>query len=94
MTPIGHGTTPFKNVNNCLNTNIYLYLETSGGKSCNLYLNIHFSMPLIIRQLWQVKTVVFLDWYLICAVRQLLKPFKHLPINYLSYFFSLSLSQF
>ncbi len=31
------------NVNNCLNTNIYSYLETSGGKSCNLYLNdVHF----------------------------------------------------
>ncbi len=32
-----------KNVNNCLNTNIYTYLETSGGKSYNLYLNVvHF----------------------------------------------------
>ncbi len=32
-----------KNVNNCLNTNIYSYLETSGGQSFNLYLNvIHF----------------------------------------------------
>jgi hypothetical protein len=29
-----------KNVNNCLNTNIYSYLETSGGKSYNLYLNV------------------------------------------------------
>ncbi len=26
----------FKNVNNCLNTNIYSYLETSGGQSYNL----------------------------------------------------------
>jgi len=29
----------------CLNTNIYSYLETSGGKSgksYNLYLNVHF----------------------------------------------------
>ncbi len=26
-----------KNVNNCLNTNIYPYLETSGGQSSNLY---------------------------------------------------------
>jgi hypothetical protein len=33
----------FKNVNNCYNTNIYSCLETSGGKSLNLYLNvIHF----------------------------------------------------
>jgi hypothetical protein len=32
-----------KNVNNCLNTNIYSYLETSGGKSSNVYLNaVHF----------------------------------------------------
>ncbi len=26
----------FINVNNCLNTNIYSYLETSGGQSSNL----------------------------------------------------------
>ncbi len=32
-----------KNVNNCLKTNIYFYLETSGGQSFNLYLNVvHF----------------------------------------------------
>ncbi len=32
-----------KNVNNCLNTNVYSYLETSGGKSYILYLNVdHF----------------------------------------------------
>jgi hypothetical protein len=29
-----------KNVTNCLNTNIYCYLETSGGKISNLYLNV------------------------------------------------------
>jgi hypothetical protein len=29
-----------KNVNNRLNTNIYSYLETSGGQSFNLYLNV------------------------------------------------------
>ncbi len=29
-----------KNVNNCLNTNIYSYLETSGGQSSNAYLNV------------------------------------------------------
>jgi hypothetical protein len=27
----------FKNVNNCLITNIYSYLETSGGQSSNQY---------------------------------------------------------
>ncbi len=33
----------FKNVNNCLNTNIYSYLETSGGQRSNPYLNsVHF----------------------------------------------------
>jgi hypothetical protein len=32
-----------KNVNNHLNTKIYSYLETSGGKSSDLYLNVvHF----------------------------------------------------
>jgi len=29
-----------KNVNNCLNTNIYPYLETSGGQNSNAYLNV------------------------------------------------------
>jgi hypothetical protein len=32
-----------KNVNNCLNTNIYSYLETPGGQSSNTYLKVvHF----------------------------------------------------
>jgi hypothetical protein len=32
-----------KNVNNCLSTNIYSYLETSGGQSSNPNLNVvHF----------------------------------------------------
>ncbi len=32
-----------KNVNNCLNSNIYSYIETSGGQSSNLNLNVvHF----------------------------------------------------
>ncbi len=29
-----------KNVNNCWNTNINLYLETSGGQNTNLHLNV------------------------------------------------------
>jgi hypothetical protein len=54
-----------KNVNTCLNTNIYSNLETSGGQSCNLCLNVvHFLTPMLIRHLWQLKTVVFLHWYL------------------------------
>jgi hypothetical protein len=33
-----------------------------GGQSSNLYLNIvHFSTPVLIRHLWQLKTVVFLQ---------------------------------
>ncbi len=31
-----NGTASFKNVNNCLNTNIYSYLETSVDQSSNL----------------------------------------------------------
>ncbi len=30
----------FKNVNNYFNINIYSYLETFGGQSSNLYLNV------------------------------------------------------
>ncbi len=38
-----NGTASFKNFKNYLNTNIYSYLETSGGQSSNLYLNVvHF----------------------------------------------------
>jgi hypothetical protein len=33
----------FKNINKCWNTNIYSYLETSGGPKFNQYLNfVHF----------------------------------------------------
>jgi hypothetical protein len=38
-----NGTACFKNVNNCMNTNIYSCSETSGGQSSNLYLKVvHF----------------------------------------------------
>ncbi len=38
-----NGTACLKNINKCLNTNIYSYLETSGGQNSNLYLNVaHF----------------------------------------------------
>jgi hypothetical protein len=48
-----NGTACFKNVNKCLNTNnIYSYLETSGGQSSNLYLNVvHFLTPVKIMHL-------------------------------------------
>ncbi len=51
-----------KNVNNCLYTNVYSYLETPGGISYNPYLNgvNFFSTPELIRHLWQLKTIVFL----------------------------------
>jgi len=40
---LANGTALNKNVNNCLNTRNYSYLEMSGGQSFNLYLNIvHF----------------------------------------------------
>jgi hypothetical protein len=29
-----------KNISNCMNANIYSYLETSGGQSSNPYLNV------------------------------------------------------
>jgi hypothetical protein len=29
-----------KNVNNCLSTNMYSYLETSGGQNSSIYLNV------------------------------------------------------
>ncbi len=62
-----------KNVNNCLNTNIYFYLETSGGESSNIYLKVDiFSLPGFIRHLWQLKTIVFLHW---CLIRTVLLRF-------------------
>ncbi len=65
-----NGTPRLKNVRNCLNTNIYSNLEASGGQSSCLYLNVvHFLTPVFMRHLWQLKTVVFLDW---CLIRALL----------------------
>ncbi len=59
----------FKNVNNYLNTNIYSYLEKSGGLGFSLSLNVvHCSSQMLIRHLWQLKTVVFSHWCLICVV--------------------------
>ncbi len=56
-----------KDVNNCLNTNISSYLESSGGHCSNLDLNVVFinSTPVLIRHLWQVETIVFLHCCLI-----------------------------
>jgi hypothetical protein len=58
-----------KIVNNGLNTNIYIYLEISGGQSCHPYLNVvHFLTPVLIRHPWQLKTFVFMHWCGISAV--------------------------
>ncbi len=58
-----------KNVNNCFNTNFCSYLETSGGQSSKLSSMLFiFSMPVVIRDLWQLKTVAFLHWCLLLAV--------------------------
>ncbi len=40
-----------------------------GGQSSNLYFNVvpFFWTPVLNRHMWQLKTVVSLHWYLICA---------------------------
>ncbi len=40
LSSINDGDEMEQNVNNCLNINIYSYLETSFGQSSNLYLNV------------------------------------------------------
>ncbi len=53
---IPNGTACLKNVSNCLNTNIYSYLVTSGGQSYGQYLNVvYFSTPVLSRHLRQLK---------------------------------------
>jgi hypothetical protein len=58
-----------KNKSNCLNTKIYSYLETYGVKVL-IYIQMlfTFSTLVLIRHLWQLKTVVFLHRCLIRAV--------------------------
>ncbi len=52
-----------------MKTNIYSYLEISGGQNSNLYLNVvHFLSLVLIMHLWQLKTTVFLHRCQICAV--------------------------
>jgi hypothetical protein len=59
-----------KNVNNYLNINIYSYVEGHLVFRVIIYIYMWFlfSTPVLIRHLWQLKTVVFLHWCLICAV--------------------------
>jgi hypothetical protein len=79
-----------KKVNSCLNTNIYSYVKTSGGQSSNLYLNVvHFSMPVFIRHLWHLKTIVFMHRCLICAVQlhDMLSSLQKVRVNLRQNFF-------
>jgi hypothetical protein len=69
-----------ENINNGSNTNIYSYLETSGGQSYNLYLNVvHFFNPSVY-YLWQLKNFVILHRSLKRAA--LLRPEKGLYREY------------
>ncbi len=43
---------------NCFDTNINSYLKTSGGQSYKQYLKVVHLTPVLIRHLWQLKTVV------------------------------------
>jgi hypothetical protein len=75
-----------KNTNNFLNTNIYSYLETSGGQSCNPYLNVvHFLNTELIINLWQLKTAVFLYWCLIHAFPLNSRQFLLVPLEHFLY---------
>jgi hypothetical protein len=55
-----NGLTHFKKCKQLYNTNIYSYLETSGGQNFNVYLNVvsFFSTPVLFRHLWQLKTAI------------------------------------
>ncbi len=45
-----------KNVNNCWNTNIYPYLDTSGGQNPNLELNVvNFFNTSVLQLLYSAK---------------------------------------
>jgi hypothetical protein len=52
-------------VNSCWETRITSYLEASGGQNSNA---VHFSTPLLIRHLWQLKIVGFLHKCLLFVV--------------------------
>ena len=53
-----------KNVNNCMNTNIDSYLETSGGQSSNPYLNVVlFFNTRVIRNLFSCIVVLYVLSY-------------------------------
>jgi hypothetical protein len=64
-----NGTVHFKNCKQLIECHINSDLETSGGQDSNLFLNgVNFLTPVLIRHLWQLKTVVSLHRCLICAI--------------------------
>jgi hypothetical protein len=64
-----NGTADFKKCKQLFKYNIYIYIETSGGQSSNTYLNlVYFSTPVLNRNLWQLRTAVFLHWCLMHAL--------------------------
>jgi hypothetical protein len=82
----------FKYCKQLLEYNIYFYLETSGGGSYDLHLMFIFSIPVLVRYLWQLKTFVFMHWYIISAVLLVnlkkstylkcqLEPFRHFVLG-------------
>ncbi len=70
----------FKNVNSCWNTKITFYLETSGDETYILYLNFHFSTPVLISHLRKLKTVVFWDGCTCLSARMYVKCWS-VPID-------------
>jgi hypothetical protein len=74
-----------KDVNHCCITNIFFYLETSGGQNYNLYLNVfNFSTPALTRHLWQPKRVVFLQRCLLQAFLLIIKQDCHLVDHHMA----------
>ncbi len=76
-----NGTTCFKNVNNCLNINFTLTQRHLVVKVL-IYIEMLFisSTPVLIRHLWQLKTVISLHW---CLIRALLLHHR-IAVHYLS----------
>ncbi len=56
------------------NTRVIIYdhhvfiIQATGGENSILYLNVHFSTPVLIRHLCQLKELVFPHRCLLCAV--------------------------
>ncbi len=58
-----------KMANNCLNTNIYYYLETSSGQSSSINLNVvYFFYTSVYKTNVAAKDGCFPDLYLICSI--------------------------